>query len=81
MGGAAWVSTGGRLLAHAACPWRLTCNAARNRIRTSTSRSAAGEAGSPFHLRMREPIPLMWGVILGEAIHDLRSALDHVVIN
>ncbi len=32
-----------------------------------------------FHLRMREPIPLMWGVILGEAVHDLRSALDHVI--
>lgn len=26
-----------------------------------------------------EPIPLEWGVILGEAVHDLRSALDQAV--
>lgn len=32
-----------------------------------------------FHLRMLESIPVRWGVLLGEAVHDLRSALDHVV--
>jgi hypothetical protein len=32
-----------------------------------------------FRLRFADPIPVDWAVILGEAIHDLRSALDQVV--
>jgi hypothetical protein len=32
-----------------------------------------------FRLRFLEPIPIDWAVILGEGIHDLRSALDQVV--
>lgn len=32
-----------------------------------------------YALFLTEPIPVMWGVILGEAVHDLRSALEHVV--
>jgi hypothetical protein len=30
-------------------------------------------------LRFRRPMPLEWGVVLGEVIHDLRSALDHTI--
>jgi hypothetical protein len=32
-----------------------------------------------WRLRITEPMPPMWGVILGEMIHDLRSALDQAV--
>jgi hypothetical protein len=32
-----------------------------------------------FRLRLLEPIPIDWAVILGEALHDLRSALDQAV--
>jgi hypothetical protein len=32
-----------------------------------------------FRLRFLEPIPIDWAVILGEGIHDLRSALDQAV--
>jgi hypothetical protein len=32
-----------------------------------------------YPVKFRQPIPLMWGVVLGEIIHDLRSALDHTV--
>jgi hypothetical protein len=33
-----------------------------------------------FHrLRFLEPVPIDWAVILGEAIHDLRSALDQAI--
>jgi hypothetical protein len=32
-----------------------------------------------LRLRFLEPIPIDWAVILGEAIHDLRSALDQAV--
>ncbi len=32
-----------------------------------------------YRLRFLEPIPVEWAVILGEAIHDLRSALDQAV--
>ena len=32
-----------------------------------------------LRVHLAEPIPVMWSVILGEAVHDLRSALDHVV--
>jgi hypothetical protein len=32
-----------------------------------------------YRLRLLEPIPVDWAVILGEAIHDLRSALDQTV--
>ncbi len=30
-------------------------------------------------LKLREPFPLRWSVIVGEIVHDLRSALDHAV--
>lgn len=29
--------------------------------------------------QVREPPPLRWGVMLGECVHNLRSALDHLV--
>lgn len=29
--------------------------------------------------QIREPPPLRWGVMLGECVHNLRSALDHLV--
>jgi hypothetical protein len=32
-----------------------------------------------FRLNLAEPIPIDWAVILGEAVHDLRSALDQAV--
>ena len=32
-----------------------------------------------YPLKFRRPIPLMWAVVLGEIIHDLRSALDHSI--
>lgn len=32
-----------------------------------------------YRLRFRESIPVGWAVILGEAIHDLRSALDQSI--
>ena len=32
-----------------------------------------------YGIRFTEPVPVEWGVILGEAIHNLRSALDHCV--
>jgi hypothetical protein len=32
-----------------------------------------------FTLQVNEPIPMRWGILFGEAIHHLRSALDHVV--
>ncbi|MEA2252516.1 MAG: hypothetical protein QOG70_2758 [Solirubrobacteraceae bacterium] len=32
-----------------------------------------------YRLRIIEPIPVDWAVILGEAIHDLRSALDQAI--
>jgi hypothetical protein len=32
-----------------------------------------------YRLRFLEPIPVEWAVILGEALHDLRSALDQSV--
>jgi hypothetical protein len=32
-----------------------------------------------YRLRLLKPIPVDWAVILGEAIHDLRSALDQAV--
>jgi hypothetical protein len=32
-----------------------------------------------FRLQLVEPIPIEWAVILGEAVHDLRSALDQAV--
>jgi hypothetical protein len=32
-----------------------------------------------FRLRFTEPFPVDWAVILGEALHDLRSALDQCV--
>jgi hypothetical protein len=32
-----------------------------------------------FRLRLLEPIPVSWAVILGETLHDLRSALDQAV--
>jgi hypothetical protein len=30
-------------------------------------------------LRLQRPMPLVWGVVLGEIVHDLRSALDHTI--
>jgi hypothetical protein len=30
-------------------------------------------------LKLRRPLPLLWGVVLGEVVHDLRSALDHTI--
>lgn len=30
-------------------------------------------------LQVRTEIPLQWGVVLGDCVHNLRSALDHVV--
>ena len=32
-----------------------------------------------LRVRLTEPIDVMWSVLLGEAIHDLRSALDQIV--
>jgi hypothetical protein len=32
-----------------------------------------------YRLRFIKPIPIDWAIILGEAIHDLRSALDQIV--
>jgi hypothetical protein len=32
-----------------------------------------------YRLRFLEPVPIDWAVVLGEAIHDLRSALEQVV--
>lgn len=32
-----------------------------------------------YRLGFHQPIPIDWAIILGEAIHDLRSALDQVV--
>jgi hypothetical protein len=32
-----------------------------------------------YPLKLRRPMPLMWAVVLGEIVHDLRSALDHCV--
>lgn len=32
-----------------------------------------------YRLRFTRPIPIDWAVVLGEAIHDLRSALDQAV--
>jgi hypothetical protein len=39
----------------------------------------AGGAKHWLRLVMAEPIPPLWSVLLGEAIHDLRSALDHTI--
>ena len=30
-------------------------------------------------LRLQRPLPLVWGVVLGEIVHDLRSGLDHTI--
>ena len=30
-------------------------------------------------MRVKTPCPLMWGIVVGEIVHDFRSALDHVV--
>lgn len=48
-------------------PWRLV--------------PEAHDQGRKHFLRLRflEPIPVDWAIILGEAIHDLRSALDQAV--
>jgi hypothetical protein len=38
-----------------------------------------GWTGEPMHawtVRLRENVPLEWSAIIGNAIHDLRSALD-----
>jgi hypothetical protein len=32
-----------------------------------------------YPVRFRRPIPLTWAVILGEVVHNLRSALDHSI--
>ncbi|MCZ6738179.1 MAG: hypothetical protein O7C01_00190 [Actinobacteria bacterium] len=32
-----------------------------------------------FRLKLEEPVPPMWSVVLGETIHNLRSALDQAV--
>jgi len=32
-----------------------------------------------YLLKLRHPLPLLWSVVLGEIIHDLRSALDHSI--
>lgn len=32
-----------------------------------------------FRIVYLDPIPIRWSVLLGEIVHDLRSALDHVV--
>jgi hypothetical protein len=32
-----------------------------------------------FRFRVIEPLPLRWGVLVGEIVHDLRSALDHLL--
>jgi len=32
-----------------------------------------------YRMNFARPMPLMWAVVLGEVIHDLRSALDHTV--
>jgi len=32
-----------------------------------------------WRVRLSEPIPVGWAVVLGEAVHDLRSALDQAV--
>jgi len=32
-----------------------------------------------YPLKMRRPMPLTWAVVLGEIVHDLRSALDHSI--
>jgi hypothetical protein len=34
-----------------------------------------------FTIRMivKKPCPPMWGILIGEIVHDLRSALDHAV--
>lgn len=32
-----------------------------------------------YPLKLRRPMPLMWAIVLGEIVHDLRSALDHCV--
>jgi hypothetical protein len=36
----------------------------------------AGEYG--LRIEIRQPIPLMWSVIVGDYVHNLRSALDHL---
>jgi len=30
-------------------------------------------------LKLQRPLPLVWSVVLGEIVHDLRSALDHTI--
>ncbi len=32
-----------------------------------------------FRLRFQEPIPVTWAVVLGEAVHDLQSALEQAI--
>lgn len=32
-----------------------------------------------YPLKLRRPMPLAWAVVLGEVVHDLRSALDHCI--
>jgi hypothetical protein len=34
-----------------------------------------------FTIRMlvKEPCPPMWGIVIGEILHDIRSALDHLI--
>jgi hypothetical protein len=44
-----------------------------------TGRPNASRTEWTYPLRLRRPIPIDWGVVLGEVAHDLRSALDHAI--
>src|SRR2546427_12895354 len=32
-----------------------------------------------YPIKFARPIPVLWGVLSGELVHDLRSALDHAI--
>jgi len=58
---------------------RITAFSARNPYRIVQDHNA-DLTEHYLHLRLREPFPAYeWGSILGDAVHNLRSALDHLI--
>jgi len=46
---------------------------------TSDAQPNADRRQWVWYLKFRPQMPLTWGVMLGEIVHDLRSALDHAI--
>jgi hypothetical protein len=52
---------------------------ARPRMRLSNTSTARRERSQQLSKVVREPAETQWGVMLGDFLHNCRTALDHLV--